>query len=232
MRKYIKANYDYSKYQNKLDDIINNSKTVRERVVNIAKFMAYDFPKLPYFWGGGHLGNKKSKIGLDKTWGKMKKLSIKGSTRYNLESFYPYSMDCSSFVSWCLINAGYNLDKYVVDFNNEYCLDSKDFERLGSIYLLTSNNIRNVIRPGDLVWKSGHIGIIINYYNNEIDIAHISGVGEGMNITTINLIDGKIFKDDFGELPLNYEPSDPVRGDENRKIGGYLFTHVILVDYE
>lgn len=57
--------------------------------------------KLTYFWGG-----KSSAIGWDSEWGKMKLVTAEGSR--STGCMRPFGLDCSGFVTWSFINAGYS----------------------------------------------------------------------------------------------------------------------------
>ena len=57
--------------------------------------------KVTYFWGG-----KSSCIGWDSEWGKMKTVTAAGSVITGKTR--PFGLDCSGFVTWVFINAGFS----------------------------------------------------------------------------------------------------------------------------
>ncbi len=57
--------------------------------------------KVNYFWGG-----KSAVIGWDSEWGKMKLVTAEGSR--STGSMRPFGLDCSGFVTWSFINAGFS----------------------------------------------------------------------------------------------------------------------------
>ena len=57
--------------------------------------------KVNYFWGG-----KSAAIGWDSEWGKMKLVTAEGSRSSG--SMRPFGLDCSGFVTWSFINAGFS----------------------------------------------------------------------------------------------------------------------------
>ena len=57
--------------------------------------------KVTYFWGG-----KSSCIGWDSEWGKMKTVTAAGSVTTGKTR--PFGLDCSGFVTWVFINAGFS----------------------------------------------------------------------------------------------------------------------------
>ena len=56
--------------------------------------------KVNYFWGG-----KSAAIGWDSEWGKLKLVTAEGSRSSG--SMRPFGLDCSGFVTWSFINAGF-----------------------------------------------------------------------------------------------------------------------------
>ncbi len=225
MRKYIVEGFNVEFYQEWLDKIIKNNDNIRDRIVAIAKFMAYLFPKIPYFWGGGHGLTKSEMIGLDKEWGTLDKIKYSGSTRWEKDKLFPKSLDCSGFVSWCLINAGFDIDSFISKFDG-YVLNSWEMTKLGRIYKITDDNLLYNINLGDIAYMKGHVGIIIDidFNSKSILIVHVSGSGEGLNITEVSTMTGCIINDDLGEM-------ESFNHSINRTMKKY-FTDVIHVDYE
>ena len=111
-------NIDWDKYQARLDEIIKNSTDERDATVKIAEFMAYEFPKLHYFWGGGHdLTDIEEFQGLNRNWGSNEAVTFGLSKGWALGEEFPYSFDCSGFVTWVLVNAGVNIGDYYKGYN-------------------------------------------------------------------------------------------------------------------
>lgn len=216
MRKYIKEGYDYKGYQKELDEIIKNSQKGRERVSLIALYMATKFPKLPYFWGGGHNLNYEEMLGLDSELGKIVPVEIEGSKNMLVGSLFPKSFDCSGFVNWCLINGGFDLKPYLKD-NNNWSLDVLDFLEIGKVVSLDSK----MVQIGDLVWMEGHIGIIVKISERYLTIAHISYSGRGTNLTIIDRKTCRIIEDDVGEMLIDTES----------RVGEKYFEKAICLNY-
>lgn len=212
-------------YQTQLQKELNSVHGTRNRAVVAAKFLSTEFPKMPYFWGGGHDKQVTELKGIDLNWGKLQTVTVGGSHDYKVGNQYLYSLDCSGFVSWCLVNGGYSLNQVK---------SSTEFKNMGKQTPITDQNILKIAKPGDLAWLDGHIGIIIdvNKTNEEITVAHVSGSGGGMNITTQSTKTGKIVKDDIG---ANYNIN--VKDENNKplsiesRVGENYFTHVISVSY-
>lgn len=195
MRKYIKEGYDYIKYQKEIDKIIERSQEGRERVGLITMYMATKFPKLPYFWGGGHNLTYEEMIGLDPKLGSIVPIEIEGSKNMLVGELYPKSFDCSGFINWCLINGGFNLEPYIKDKNN-WSLDVEELLKIGDVVDLDNEKIKK----GDLVWMNGHIGLIVKVDEDYLTIAHISYSGRGTNLTTMGRKTCLIVEDDVGEM--------------------------------
>ena len=203
----IKDNYtntiDISSYEQKMNEILSKSKTKREKVANLAIFLSSEFPKLPYSMAfeSGHDGS--SLLGL--SWTKL------------------HTLDCSGFANWCLENAGikhpgdYGI---TTDYENLVGLENKES--------IVSNSILENTKPGDFAYINNperdrdHMGVVIDVKKDthELVIAHESGSGEGMNITTISTDTGKITADDTGSSGINRTGED------------LYFEHVLHMKYE
>ncbi len=199
------GNFDFKVYNMALNKELSKVETKREKAVVSALFIATIMPKMNYFWGGGHGTVQK---GLDETWGSAKLVTAEGSETTN--TYVSSSLDCSGFISWCFKQAGINGEK------EDYL--TEDLSQLGENYDVTEEGVSNKIKIGDLAYMEGHIGMIVNIDEDEVTVAHISGSGEGTNLTTISTKTGLITKDETG-------------CDTNRE-GKSYFTKFISIDYE
>ena len=157
----------------------------RAGVVEAARFLTLHFPyKIEYFYENGRLGTNKidgegryyheglylnssrystiSKSGSGpKAWGcSLYSSPVKEKTNNGL--------DCSGFVSWALLNGGFDPGDLGAGFTS-----TRNLTDLGELKKITKSLIEsNKIKAGDLVHNyeaTGHIGIIIgiddeNYY--------------------------------------------------------------------
>lgn len=157
----------------------------RAGVIEAARFLTLHFPyKIEYFYENGRLGTNKidgegryyheglylnssryssiSKSGSGpKAWGcKLYSSPVKEKTNNGL--------DCSGFVSWALLNGGFNPGDLGAGFTS-----TRNLTDLGELKKTTKSLIESSkIKAGDLVHNyeaTGHIGIIIgidddNYY--------------------------------------------------------------------
>lgn len=228
-RKYLKKGYNVKKYEPIIEDIVDTGEPLNEKVANLALYMATEFPKLFYFWGGGHeykieeIDKLKS---LDKDWSKLTPL-VFGDEAGTLK---PKSFDCSGFVSWCILMADTTnsftrkLLKSHNDSDGYFIPDSSELISLGKSHKI-SKHILKIVKRGDFAWMHGHIGIITNIDKEKktISIAHVSSGGQGMNYTTIDITTGLIIKDDLGKIPKNIKVPN--------RLNTKYFTHIISVKY-
>ena len=207
---------ELKKYSQEFQKFLSkHSSSQREKTVAAALFLTTMFPKLPYFWGGGHDETKEELTGLDKEWGNQKEIVFGGDTDYTIGSNWPKSLDCSGFVSWCMINGDTNINS---------CYSTTDFKRNRQLHSITEENIIDKIQIGDLAdYAKGveHVGVIVDVdkINNNIIVAHCSGSGKGMNLTTINTQTGLVVSDETGQTGKS-------------RVGEKYFENIILWDYD
>jgi cell wall-associated NlpC family hydrolase len=176
----VSNGFDAKHYQDLLDKKINSATGTRAKVVAAAIFLATDFPRLNYFWGGGH---DAIATGIDSTWGTLKTVTAEGNKHTGED--ISNSLDCSGYVSWSLKNGGYNITE---------CKSSDDLKKFGTDTSITSTDT-TTIKTGDLGWRKGHIGIVVAVDGNNITFAHCAGSREGMDITTMDATTGLIVSD-------------------------------------
>ena len=125
--------------------------------------------KVTYFWGG-----KSSAIGWDSEWGKMKLVTAEGSRTTGY--MRPFSLDCSGFVTWVFINAG---------FSESYIGHGVGNQAAKGMVISKAN-----AKPGDLAVYSdnSHIGIIAGRQDDgSLLVIHCSA---GANTVTITNEEG------------------------------------------
>ena len=81
---------------------------------------------------------------------------------------YYNGIDCSGFVSWALLNGGFDPDD--IDGGNEMNSEGYDLLDLGETVLLTELDFSK-LKAGDLIGYPGHIGMIIGLDDNTIYVA-------------------------------------------------------------
>jgi len=122
--------------------------------------------KLTYFWGG-----KSSAIGWDSEWGKMKLVTSEGSR--STGCMRPYGLDCSGFVTWSFINAGYSASAIGHGTSTQVSKGTR-------ISL-------SLAQPGDLAFynDTSHVGIVGGKdASGNILVIHCSSGANNVVITT------------------------------------------------
>lgn len=227
-KEYIKCN-EYSKEENDLIDEILASrisrvgKNTRAAVVEAARFMTMEFPKrIPYFAENGRL----SMDGIDAEGRYYREGMFLNDSRYKniSKSMYgpatwgckiysypvsrtiPNGLDCSGFVSWAFINAGFDVGDIGAGIT-----PVKDFTDLGVKKDIIKAINNNSIVVGDLLSGAGASGG---------HIAIVSGIHDGYYYVAESL----------------YEDSHTYYGVINRKYAfdelKYYFTwHVDMKDF-
>lgn len=184
----------------KVNDVGNKT---RAGAVEAARFLTLHFPyKIEYFYENGRLGTNKidgegryyheglylnsskyssiSKSGSGpKTWGcKLYSSPVKKKTNNGL--------DCSGFVSWALLNGGFNPGDLGAGFTS-----TRNLTDLGELKKVTKSLIEsNKIKAGDLVHNyeaTGHIGIIIGIDNDNYYVAQAIWYDDnGVTVTKVS----------------------------------------------
>lgn len=214
-------------YNEKLISILQSSSDISVCVANLAKFMIYDFPKIFYFWGGGHTFSYFDFLGICAEWSCEKEIEESGCIQQTVGNKYPFSFDCSGFVTWCFINAGFPISSYVREDVKEkgfYCLDSSDIYKMGKKIKITNPRLFSLAKVGDIAWMKGHVGVLVDLdkKHKTISIVHVSLRGEGSNLTKMSTETGLIVADDLGEMKR-----DPFLS----RIGESYFTHIVSIPY-
>ena len=87
---------------------------------------------------------------------------------YSNDRIMPNGLDCSGFISWCLLNGGYDPGDIGAGPNYGYkVLTDLGKSQKINMALLTSGKIK----AGDLIGYDGHIGIIIAVEDGYITVA-------------------------------------------------------------
>ena len=185
----------YTKEENDLLDTILDYKVnsvgykTRASVVEAARFLTLDFPyRINYFYENGRLHTNKVD-GEGRYYHKGLYLdesrfdSISGSTTLNnigtwgcsiysvpIKDYDNNGLDCSGFVSWVLVNGGFDPGDLGAGFT-----DTKDLTNLGTVKKINdSNSIDGTIKVGDLLHNErndGHIAIIVGIDNDYYYVA-------------------------------------------------------------
>ena len=84
-------------------------------------------------------------------------------------------LDCTGYTSWAFFQAGF--DKSILRTSSQSTGMWGNFNASKHKYAFSSNNLAlaNQIKPGDLVWREGHVGIVIGVSDDELQIANEIG---------------------------------------------------------
>ena len=162
----------------------------RAGVVAAARFLSLEFPyRIPYFYENGRLVNYGDQDyadgegryyhkGLYLTENKFSKIksSVHGPAAWGcplltdtLKIKTPNGLDCSGFVSWALLNGGYDVGDVGAGINEDRTDDLDDLSK--KMKLTEENFDASLVKPGDLIGRYGHIGIIIGKEDSTFYIA-------------------------------------------------------------
>lgn len=144
--------------ENLLEDLSEERKLIVKKACSLVG-------KVTYFWGG-----KSSAIGWDSEWGKMKTVTAAGSVTTGKTR--PFGLDCSGFVTWVFINAG---------FSESYIGHGVGNQAAKGIRITWDD-----AKPGDLAVYSdnSHIGIVAGRdENGYLLIIHCNAGANNVSIT-------------------------------------------------
>ena len=166
----------------------------REGVVAAALYLSsYINVHIPYFWSGGHdhtYDNYEDKgdnrIGVPNKWGCNVKMKFGGTEKQKNGVAYPFGLDCSGFVAWSILNGGY----YTGDPSQKVLVStgaspsgSIDGVRVSVIKALAA---KGKIKPGDIAFKSGHVGMVVEVHDNYYMVAEEMNFNNGLVVSKVN----------------------------------------------
>lgn len=162
----------------------------RAGVVAAARFLALEFPRtIPYFFENGRLNNHSGILyvdgegryyhqGLYLHESRCEEIvaaysgpAVWGERLYSIqtEEYSANGFSCGGFVSWCLLNGGFDAGD---SGSGDNAGRDDDLCDLGERVAITEELMRSGrVKPGDFIWLEGHIGIIIGMDEENIYIA-------------------------------------------------------------
>lgn len=160
---------------------------------------------IPYFWSGGHFhgytynGSKFSDsgdnfMGLSKYWGCNVKLTLSpGTPKQPTGGTYKFGMDCSGFTAWAILNGGYyngESDQSIRIYTSSSRIPQKSISGI-DIDTSTVSDSKGKVKAGDIVWKYGHVGMVIRVMDNKLVIAEEQGTDYGLVVSEIGYNDNR-----------------------------------------
>ena len=157
-----------------LDDLMQSyGYKTRDAVAAAAVYLATYKYNIPYFWGG-----KTTQKGFDINWGCRRNHKTEHNCSKPMasdNSYCEYGLDCAGFTRWCFIQAGFDTNI----LRGEEQSEGKwgNFDAKAHRYDFNSGNqyYINQIKPGDIVHRPGHVGMVIGVDNEYIQVAEMKG---------------------------------------------------------
>lgn len=113
---------------------------------------------------------------------------------YKIGEYYPNGLDCSGFVTWALLNGGFDIGDIGAGANANH----NDLDDLGTKVSIT-NELMNSgkVKVGDLIGLNGHMAILAGWDNNNYYIAESLNTTGGVVMTVVpkaKLVGNSIYK--------------------------------------
>ena len=126
-------------------------------------------------------------------WGcNLKNFTNSGS--YVKGKYYPNGFDCSGFVTWALLNGGFDVGDIGAGANSKYY----DLDDVGEkVYLSNELMSSGRVKVGDLIGNNGHMAIIAGWDENNYYIAESLDTTKGLVMSTVpksKLVSNSIYK--------------------------------------
>ena len=167
----------------------------RAGAVEAARFLILNFPyKLKYFFENGRLDRSNSFFdyvdgegryyhkGLYLTDNKFSdlKASLRGPQPWGCSMYNdttkinnPNGLDCSGFITWAMVNAGYDPGDVGAGKNNY-----NDITDVGKVVNFTDAGAFENVKVGDLIGRQGHIAMLIGYDGTKYYVGEALDRGE------------------------------------------------------
>lgn len=204
-----------------LDRIESAGYGTRAGVVEAARFLTLEFNfRVHYFFENGRLENYGPYIKVDGEGRYYHRGLFLNSNKYemlsptfegpamwgcNLKNYttqsgwisgklYPNGLDCSGFVTWALLNGGFD----VGDIGAGASSKTYDLDDIGKKVTITDKLMNSgQVKVGDLIGNNGHMAIIAGWDNNNYYIAESLDTTKGVVMTTVprnKLVKNSIYK--------------------------------------
>ena len=182
---FISCNSNVTAANNELNKLIQSYGLKTRGAVAMAGVYLADYEyKIPYFWAGKYV-----KKGLNPSWGCRSRTSDGNKCSKSLGNDYcELGLDCTGFTSWAFAQAGFDYSIIRQDKQSEGMWGN--FNALKHRYAFNSSNrgMANLIKPGDIVHKPNHVGLVIGVSDELVQVAEMTGP---IVIDVIRKSDGK-----------------------------------------
>ena len=152
-----------------------------------------------YYHRGLYLSPKKTKelkasfVG-PAMWGCKLQNYTDWNGEYITGQLYPNGLDCSGFVTWALLNGGFD----VGDIGAGTDPDHRDLTDIGEkVYITDELMASGRVKVGDLIGLDGHMAILVGWDDNNYYIAESLNTTKGVVVTTVrrsDLVYNSIYK--------------------------------------
>lgn len=128
---------------------------------------------------------------------------------YVTGKYYPNGLDCSGFVTWALLNGGFDIGDIGAGTDDEH----RDLTDLGTKVTITEDLMKSGrVKAGDLIGLNGHMAILAGWDNTNYYIAESLNTTGGVVMTVVpkkDLVKNSIYKyiilmDDYYKEDGNY----------------------------
>lgn len=169
---YIVCGTSVTKESQELDQLMQSyGYKTRWAVAAAGTYLVSYKYNIPYFWGGKYV-----KKGFNPEWGCRHKVYGKVVCSKEMGGEYcQWGLDCTGFTSWAFAQAGFDYNIIRQDKQSEGKWGN--FNALSHRFKFSSANMAyaNQIKPGDIVHKEGHVGLVIGVSADTIQVAEMRG---------------------------------------------------------
>ena len=155
------CNNNWTTYNNELSKLMNEAglKT-REAVAIAADYLTRFDYKVAYSCGG-----KSLSFGINPKWGCETSVTKDVCTKSTGNMKCIYGMDCTGFTAWAFFQAGFSKD--ILRTSSQSTGMWGNFNASKHKYSFSGNqHLISQIKPGDIVWTEGHVGIVLGTSND------------------------------------------------------------------
>lgn len=177
------CNNNWSSYNAELAKLMQEAGLrTRTAVAIAADYLARFDYKVAYSWGGKYVSS-----GINPKWGCEETVTKDVCTKSTGNMKCIYGMDCTGYTAWAYAQAGFTKDILRTSDQSEGMWGN--FNASKHKYSFSGNqNLISQIKPGDIVWTEGHVGIVLGTSSDTLKVANMR---EGIRISYISTKNGR-----------------------------------------